>query len=203
MVVPTGKACAGYGANMAFLVIDKFIHKNKYTRCGKKIEKIKGVVVHWTGVPNQTADSVRRYFDYFAPKNETYASAHYIIDIDGTVLYIIPYKEVAYHVSSSHVPDDIKDKYGYPNESMIGIECCVLDNKGKMTEATKESLQILLADIIMYHGLTTDDIFRHYDLTTKKKKCHRWYVDNENDWLLLKLYVNAQVAMSVMDMPHA
>ena len=171
------------------VIKDDFITPNIYTRPGGLLNPINGIVVHWTGVPKQKAEMVRKYFDHFAPKEKKAVSAHYIIDFDGTVYHIIPDTEIAYHVSSSTVPDDILQKYGYPNYSMIGIECCVQDSRGHMTFDTSDALLNLVTMLMARSRLYVDSLFRHYDLTTTQKDCHKYYVDNPGEWENFKFTV--------------
>ena len=169
---------------------EDFIHLNEYTRPGTYIPKIKGVVVHWTGAPGQSADMVHRYFDYFALKEKKSVSAHYVIGLDGEIVNIIPENEVAYHVSNRSTPRDIVDKYGYPNFNMLGIECCVKDINGSMPWEVTESLRWLLGDICGRYVINpVEAMFRHYDVTVRRKDCPRWYVNHPCDWYNLQFAV--------------
>lgn len=168
---------------------DRLILKNKYSRPGNKNLGVKGLVVHWTGVPGQNAETVRRYFEKYAPAEKKYVSAHYAIDFDGSILQMIPDREVAYHVSYKDTPLEILHTHGYPNDCMIGIECCIINEQGEMTDQTKYALLWLLSVKAMEYNLFAKDLFRHYDLTVKRKDCHRWYVNNPDEWDRLKSYV--------------
>ena len=168
------------------VIDDRLIHKNKYSRPAIKNMGVRGLVVHWTGVPGQDAETVRRYFDKYAPKEKKFVSAHFVIDFDGSILQMIPDDEVAYHASYKDTPDSLLITHGFPNDCVLGIECCVLNDEGEMTEQTRYSLLWLLATKSCEYNLFGKDIFRHYDVTVRKKDCHRWYVNNPNEWLMLK-----------------
>lgn len=107
------------------VIDDRLIHKNKYSRPAIKNMGVRGLVVHWTGVPGQDAETVRRYFDKYAPKEKKFVSAHFVIDFDGSILQMIPDDEIAYHASYKDTPDSLLITHGFPNDCMLGIECCV------------------------------------------------------------------------------
>jgi N-acetylmuramoyl-L-alanine amidase CwlA len=173
---------------------DRLIKVNKYTRSGDKADERTGIVVHWVGVAGQTAEQVRYFFEKVCPREKHYSSAHYVIDLDGSILQLIPDDEVAYHVASNTVPDKIVRSHGFPNHRMLGIECCVLDNEGTMTDQTYESL-IYLATIKSdkYNLFPFAGLFRHYDLTTTGKDCHRYFVRNLSEWKQFKSLVSMGV----------
>lgn len=171
------------GVNARIMDIDnRLILKNKYSRPGSKNTGVRGLVVHWTGVPGQEAETVRRYFEYFAPKEKKHVSAHYVIDFDGSILQMIPDEEIAYHAAYKDTPLEVLKTHGYPNDCMLGIECCVINEEGEMTEQTKYALLWLLIRKSIDYNLFRKDIFRHYDVTIKRKDCHRWYVNNSQEW---------------------
>lgn len=148
------------------------LSKNKYSRPGIYMDKIKGIVIHYVGNPNTSAEANRNYFENLKyGTNNTYASSHYIIGIDGEIIMCVPEGEVAYHAS--------KANYEY-----IGIECCHKYSDGKFSHKTINSLVMLCKDIISRYG--NMDIIRHYDVTGKN--CPLYYVKNPDEWKnILKL----------------
>ncbi len=148
------------------------LSKNKYSRPGIYMDKIKGIVIHYVGNPNTSAEANRNYFENLKyGTNNIYASSHYIIGIDGEIIMCVPEGEVAYHAS--------KANYEY-----IGIECCHKYSDGKFSHKTINSLVMLCEDIISRYG--NMDIIRHYDVTGKN--CPLYYVKNPDEWKnILKL----------------
>lgn len=89
---------------------------NKYSRPGTKLRKVKGVVVHYTANPGTDAMANRNYFNNLPKINakkgtNTYASSHFVIGIDGTIVQCIPTEEIAYASNDR-------------NSDTISIECC-------------------------------------------------------------------------------
>jgi N-acetylmuramoyl-L-alanine amidase CwlA len=167
------------------LITDLFINKNEYSRPGKKLLEVKGIILHWVGVPEQTARTVQRYFDIYCPKDKHYSSAHYIIDFTGEIIHAVPDDEVAYHCGSSKIDPDSKviytdwarEKFGKyaninkettpskiftsPNYVTLGIELCTIDEKGNFRDATIHSAIELVASLLIKYNLTIKDIGTH------------------------------------------
>ncbi|PHV71881.1 hypothetical protein CS063_03140 [Sporanaerobium hydrogeniformans] len=70
--------------------------------------------------------------------NYIYASSHYIIGNDGTIIRCIPEKEVAYHA-------------GKVNGYSIGIELCHMDNTGKPTQKAYDLTSHFLKERCLPH----------------------------------------------------
>lgn len=152
--------------------------KNPYSRPGTKRLKVTKLVIHWVGNANSTAQANRNYFESLRDK-KIYASAHYIIGLEGEVLQCIPENEIAYHATIA-------------NEYSIGIENCHPDWNGKFNDKTYKSLIELCADLCKRYNLNSEkDIIRHYDVT--KKECPKYYVTNTNAWMKLKQDIKMQV----------
>ena len=75
------------------------------------------------------------------------------------------------------------------NEDSISIECCYLDEDGKFTQETYDSLVHLLAWLTQEYKLGSDDILRHYDCGGKM--CPLYYVEHEDAWSQLLADVDA------------
>ena len=144
---------------------------NEYSRPGTPLDTINGVVIHYTGNPGTTAAQNRSYFNNLADTGETYASSHFIIDMDGTVIQCVPLDEIAYCSNNR-------------NDDTISIECCHPDESGAFTAETKESLIRLTSWLAATFHLSEEDIIRHYDVT--EKLCPLYYVEHEDAWLTLK-----------------
>ena len=59
--------------------------ENPYSRPQIPLKQVNGVVVHYTGNPNTSAEANRSYFAGLAQSGATYASSHFIIGIDGKI----------------------------------------------------------------------------------------------------------------------
>ena len=160
----------------------KLLTINQYSRPGTKIGKIKNIVVHWVGNAGSTAIANRNYFESLKEK-KSFASAHYVIGLQGEIIQCVPESEIAYHANNA-------------NRYSIGIEVCHPDWIGKFTGETYSSLIFLLVDLCKRYSLEpTQTIIRHYDVT--KKLCPKYYVEHSGAWLQLKQDV--KIAMGTED----
>ena len=148
-------------------IVQDILPINEYSRPGTKLDKVNGVVVHYTGNPGTTAEQNRSYFGNLATTHETYASSHFVIGIDGTVIQCVPLDEVAYCSSNR-------------NHDTIAIECCHTDESGEFSQNTLESLKQLMNWLIETYQLERADILRHYDVTGKE--CPYYYVKHSEAW---------------------
>lgn len=144
---------------------------NEYSRPGYEIEEVLNVVIHYTANPGTTAQQNRDYFDSLAESGDASVSSNFVVGIDGEIIQCIPTDEVAY--ASSHA-----------NSTSISIEVCHEDTTGEFTEAAYESVVHLTAWLCEEFGLDSEDVIRHYDVTGKA--CPLYYVENEDEWILLK-----------------
>ena len=123
---------------------------NPYSRPQTALPEVKGLVIHYTANPGTTK-----------------ASSHFIIGIDGEIIQCIPSSEIAYASNER-------------NADTLSIECCHVDETGKFTEATYNSLVELTAWLCGKFDFTTEDVIRHYDVTGKD--CPRYFVQHEDAW---------------------
>ncbi len=176
---------------------EDFLTVNKFSRPFKKLIGVNGIVIHWTGNPGTTAKNNRNYFESLKDqdgviKNPTYASAHFVIGIEGEIIQCLPEDEMAYHVGAQKYMNDIQQRLSdYPNNCTIGIECCVIDNEGTMTDSTYSSLLELTRELLQKNSLTINDIYLHFDITGKA--CHRWFWRNPKEWSYFKLKVGNEL----------
>lgn len=146
----------------------QLIAKNEYSRPGKKLDAVNGIVVHYVANPGTSAAANRSYFAGLAKSGETYASSNFIIGLEGEVIQCVPADEVAYASNKR-------------NSDTLSIECCHPDETGVFTYPTYESLVRLCADICMGFDLDPmTDIIRHYDVTGKM--CPLYFVEHEDEW---------------------
>ena len=140
---------------------------NPYSRPGTPLETIDGVVVHYVGNPGTSAAANRSFFANLAVTHETYASAHFIVGLEGEVLQCVPLTEVAYCSSQA-------------NDHTVSIEVCHADETGEFSAETMASLLRLTAWLCEEFDLAPADVIRHYDVTGKI--CPKYYVDHPEAW---------------------
>lgn len=147
-----------------------FIRPNEFSRPGKKLERVNGIVIHYVGNPGTTAGQNRSYFDSLADQTgeqKVSVSSNFIVGLEGEIIQCMPLDEVAY--ASNH-----------RNSDTISIECCHPDATGEFTSETYESMVKLTAWLCEELDLDAKDVIRHYDVT--KKKCPLYFVDYTDAW---------------------
>ena len=163
------------GSNVSvpdFVTVD-YLPTNEYSRPGTPLEEISGVVVHYVGNPGTTAAANRSFFANLALTHETYASAHFLVGLDGEILQCVPLTEIAYCSNTA-------------NDYTVSIEVCHGDDTGEFNDATMESLEQLVAWLC-----ETFDLDPAEDVTGKI--CPKYYVENEDAWLAFKQDVSARI----------
>ena len=151
----------------------------KAGRTGRKLNAVKGIVVHWVANPKSSAAANRNYWENLG----TGVSAHDIIDLDGTLLHCAPYEDMCYQVGApAYTRRALDELSGYPNNCVIGIECTHLDWDGAMTDETYNTLVEHVAWLCKEHGLTRDNIYTHHEIVGAYKDCHRWFTNNPDEW---------------------
>ena len=82
----------------------KFLTENKFSRPNKNLIGVKGIVIHWVGNAGTSALANRNYFENLKNQKDInkarYASAHFIIGLDGEIIQCLPADEMAYHVGA-------------------------------------------------------------------------------------------------------
>lgn len=150
---------------------EDFLTPNEYSRPGEELTEVTELFVHYTANRGTTAAQNRSYFENLGITGETSASAHFVIGYDGEIIQCLPLSEIGYAVKEH-------------NYNSISIECCYLDESGKFTDATYQSLIKLLGWLMCKYDLGPSDVKRHYD--TCGKLCPVYYVENEEAWEQLK-----------------
>ena len=134
--------------------------------CRDRAEKVKYIVIHYTGNSGSTAADNVKYFNGANRK----ASAHYFVNFDGEIReYCDPAKWYAWHcggdVESAHHP-----YYGIcTNNNSIGIEICTNYTSGKwtFTEKAVSAAIELTKHLMQQFGVPAANVIRHYDVTGK------------------------------------
>lgn len=170
-------------------VIHDFITPNEYSRPGRKLREVLGIVMHWTANPNANAQENRNFFDSLKAGMGGYASSHYIVDQNGLIVAAVPEYEIAYHCGSSKpdpvsgVPytDEARRRFGHyasskssPNYCTIGVELCPLDADGNFSGPTIRAAVSLCADLCQRYGLEPDAITTHHDVVGWKDCPRLW-----------------------------
>ena len=141
---------------------------NNYSRPGMTLEKVNGIVIHYTANPGTTAKQNRNYFNGLKDSKKTKASAHFVIGLEGEIVQCIPCNEIAYASNDR-------------NQDTISIECCHPGKNGKFNKKTYHSLVKLCAWLCARYEIADKaDIIRHYDVTGKL--CPLYYVKHPSKW---------------------
>lgn len=164
-----------------------------HNRPKKKIIKLKGIVIHYTGNYKKGADA-KANRNYFNGTNDA-VSAHYIVD-DKTIIRCVPDDEIAYHVgakSYTSIGQKIREGSYTPNYFLIGIEMCV-NNDGDWQKTYQNTIE-LAAYLLQKYKLTVLDLYRHYDITGKI--CPAMMI-NEADWNVFREAVKKKMDRPVL-----
>ena len=145
--------------------------ENRYSRPGLPLERVNGLVIHYTGNPGTTAEQTVSYFTNLAETGETFASSHFVVGMDGTVIQCVPLNEESYCSNSR-------------NSDTVAIECCHPDETGAFTDETYQSLLRLTRRLCQIYKLDESQVIRHYDVTGKP--CPLYFVEHEDAWSAFK-----------------
>jgi N-acetylmuramoyl-L-alanine amidase len=166
------------------IIKDCFLTKNKYSRPGVLLKSVKGIVIHWVANPGTSAMANRNYFEGLKdqpPNKYTFASAHYIIGIDGGVIRCVPDREVCYHVGADRYNNEaFRRLSSYPNNCTVGIELCHPKADGQFSDDTLYSCRELASSLLSQYGLGENDVWRHFDVTGKV--CPKYFVEHAVEW---------------------
>ncbi len=167
--------------------------KNPFSRPGKPLQEVKGIVLHWTANPGTSAMQNRNYFESLKSQSftgkELYASAHFIVGIEGEIIQCLPTDEMAYHVGAKlYTPEAVGRLGHYPNNCTIGIELCHPLADGVFTLITWQRAVSLIGSLCQKYKLNPlTDIWTHHQIT--QKICPKFFVDNPESFERFKLEV--------------
>jgi N-acetylmuramoyl-L-alanine amidase CwlA len=159
-------------------ISSEYLTPNEYSRPQTPLKDINSIVIHYTANPGTTAENNRNYFEGLAKNQNTYASSHYIIGLEGEIIQCVPLNEIAFASNNR-------------NNDTLSIECCHEDETGEFNEATYASLVSLTAALCIKFDLGEEDIIRHYDVT--EKLCPLYYVEHEDEWFEFRREVMKKV----------
>ena len=142
-------------------------------------ERLEWIVVHYTGMMETQGDPGTA--ERAIARSNREASTHYLVG--DHVVQLLPVKYAAYHVGAK---DDGKLIPCY-NGNSIGVYLCeckmdfssssVSCNDWHFTPQTLANGARLIAYLAQEHGIPTDHIVRHYDVT--HKRCPRPFVGTD------------------------
>ena len=140
-------------------VIKIYSNKANYNSFKKRdVRDIKAIVVHYTGIDNDTAENEGNYFK----NNVVKASAHYFIDRNGIIVKSVPYTNVAWSVETP----GMKLKGFLNNSNTVSIELCNFKKYKTISKKQKESL-IWLIKYLRKRMPNCTQLVRHYDICGK------------------------------------
>ena len=147
-------------------------------------ERIEWIVVHYTGMVVTQGDPDTASLAIARSKHAV--STHYLVGDRGdraNIIQLLPVKYAAYHVGAK---DNSKLIPCY-NGNSIGVDLCeckmdcssgsVSCNDWYFTPQTFANGAHLIAYLAQEHGIPTDHIVRHYDVT--HKRCPRPFVGTD------------------------
>jgi N-acetylmuramoyl-L-alanine amidase len=144
------------------------IRKLKSPNCNERKNSIKPefLIMHYTA----TATGKEAEEDYFmnpAPAKNSPVSAHYMVDVDGTITSYVDEDRRAWHAGVSFW-DGIEDLNSYS----IGIE---IVNPGHdygyvpFPEKQMKAVVSLCKDIVVRHNISPDKVLGHSDIAPERK----------------------------------
>ena len=181
-----GHRLPGAGVAVPDYVQEALLSVNPWSRPGTELTRIDGVVIHYVGNPGTSAAANRSYFEGLKSGEEgVYASAHFIVGLEGEVVQCIPLTEEAYASNAR-------------NEDTVAIEVCHRDDTGEFSPVTYDQTVALTAWLCETFGLDPEaDVIRHYDVTGKD--CPKYYVEHPEAW---ERFVS-DVALAAEKFPNA
>lgn len=150
-------------AEMPEWIDAQIIEVDGISRNGKRLNRVKDIVIHYVGNPGTTAQQNR---DFYSSASST-VSSHFIVGLEGEIIQCIPLNEMS---AASN----------WRNNDTISIEVCHPDSTGKFNSKTYKSLVKLTAWLEGLCNLKEEHVIRHYDITGKE--CPRYYVQHEDAW---------------------
>lgn len=160
--------------------INDYVKKNKYSRPGMKLEKVKGVILHYTANPSATAKNHADFFDGDDGGAYRYAGCHLFVDKKEKRL-IVPLSEVCYHANDK--TSKVSKLGKNANFSTVGIEMCIEKNGSIHKDTYAKTLELTI-HLCKKYKLDEDDLYRHYDITGKN--CPKPWVENPKEWTKFK-----------------
>lgn len=180
------------------IIIENLLTINKFSRPGRKLEAKLGLIYHFVGIRNQRPPAVYSYFENDCPRKGHYSSAHYCIDIDGTIYQYVPDDEIAYHCGTENIDPGSQKIYTdwarmvfprhtmnpavtSPNLATIGIEMCFTGANGEFTEHTLEAGIELDVKLCLKYQIFPENIGTHH-MVVGWKDCPLYWAKRQNEF---------------------
>jgi N-acetylmuramoyl-L-alanine amidase len=168
----------------------RLLTANPFSRPGKGLLLVKGVVVHWVANPGTSALQNRNYFEGLKTQSlnnpkAVFASAYFIVGLQGEIIQCLPLDEMAYHAGAK-VYKAISRFGHYPNTCTVGDEVCHPAWDGQFTPETWTSAVTLAACLMKRFGLKPETgIWTHHGIT--RKDCPKYFVEHPEAFGRFKL----------------
>lgn len=151
---------------------------SKYIAGGTRSKTTK-IAWHYTGAHDvKGINTINNWFNSInrGEQGNRYASAHFVMDLDGTIYKYVPMSRISWTTNSA-------------NYYSIGIECATTGSDDHYTDKEYVSMVKLGAWLAQYYGLDPrKDFIRHTDVVGKAYKlCPKYFVDHEDKWKQFKL----------------
>lgn len=188
-------------------VTEAYINLGPESRPGILLDTVMAVVMHWTGVPGQTWQTVRGWWDN--DMNGVFGSAHEIIDVLGNVYLTIPDNEVSYGVGADQYTEYAKRFFGQeytsnkrradglwetPNLVTLSLEMMPVDTQGNFSKFGYISGVQRAAYNLKKNGLTVDQLLMHSHIRpVSEKVCPKLFVEDPAKWEVFKMDVRDQL----------
>lgn len=165
-------------------IVDDFLTLGGTNRPGEKLKEIRGLIIHYVGVPQKSAKVIRDNYE----NSLRYASTQYVCDYDdGHIIRTMPEGEVAYH-TGANVYKPLKFEIAgedNPNYYLVGIETCIASVEySKPSDIQWESLTKFSADFLYRNNLAVENLYLHNEITYTQ--CYKCFIENPEDWQKFK-----------------
>jgi N-acetylmuramoyl-L-alanine amidase len=168
---------------------------NPFSRPGKKLLPVKGVIIHWVNNPGTSALQNRNYFEGLKSQSldnpkAVFASAHFVVGLQGEVVQCLPVDEMAYHAGAKLYTPEAISRFGHcPNNCTVGIELCHPAWDGEFTPETWASAVELAACLLKQFDLDpAAGLWTHHAVT--RKDCPKYFVEHPEAFERFKLNVD-------------
>lgn len=159
----------------------KTIHAKSISYGGtRSLDKIKYIVIHYTGNNGDTAEGNA---NYFKNSNTREAGAHFFVSRDGTVIRSIKMKYIAWAVGGVYSTSGDAGSYykKCTNSNSVSIELCDIATKNCSSAQIKAVKKLI--KYIRKKCPNAKTIIRHYDVNGKT--CPARYI-TASKWKKLK-----------------
>ena len=148
---------------MSYTFKTKLANRNNYGN-KRDLNKIKYLVIHYTGNDGDSDESNANYFS----NKITKTSAHYFVD-DDSITQIVPDNYVAYSIGGKYQSNHHPMYKIITNSNSISIEMCDVNRNGiiEVSDKTLVNVYELIRKLMNKYNIDIDHIYRHYDVNGK------------------------------------